>query len=78
MFHLQDYKMTNAGGPLMYLNKRTLKYVVIGTVRGNGYDCRTDTVATFEKTDLGLWNKVSNWVYFIKGVMHHMGEPVCY
>jgi len=67
----------DSGSPLMYLNQRTLKYVVIGTVRGNGYDCRDGTVANFEKTTFGLWNKVSNWVDFTKGVMRAMGEPVC-
>ena len=62
----------------MYLDQRDQRYVVIGTVYGYGYICKLDKVFRLEGSNNGLWNKVSNWVDFIKGVMHDMGEPDCY
>ena len=53
------------------------KYVLIGTVKGGGYDCGGDKVNTLEGSSDGLWNKVSKWVPFIKRVMKDMGETSC-
>jgi hypothetical protein len=65
------------GGPLMYYNKRKASYVLIGTVKGGGYDCHEDKTFTFEKSTNGLWNKVSYWVDWIKKLMDEMGETAC-
>ena len=62
----------------MYLNRRSQRFVLIGTVRGHGYDCREHRVNMFENSNFGVWNKVSHWVNFIKGVMKDLGEPVCW
>ena len=43
----------------MYYNKTTSRYVLIGTVKGGGYDCKTDKVKSSE----GLWNKVSAHIW---------------
>ena len=61
----------------MYYNPSKRSYELIGTVQGSGYDCRTNTVATFENSEDGLWNKVSHWVDWIKGEMQKLGEESC-
>ena len=61
----------------MYLNPATNSYELIGTVQGSGYNCKTDQYIKIEGSSNGLWNKVSNWVNWIREVMEDMGEPVC-
>ena len=60
-----------SGGPLMV--KRQGKYILIGTVFGAGYDCRTGKFITKH----GLNNKVSQWVDWIRWQMFILGETVC-
>jgi len=73
----QDPCSGDSGGPLMFYNKTTSKYVLIGTVSGEGYDCRTDTTSYFERTTDGIWNKVSAHMEWIKKKMDELGETVC-
>jgi len=73
----QDPCSGDSGGPLMYYNKTTFRYVLIGTVHGGGYDCRYDTVSNFEGSDNGLWNKVSAHMEWIKDTMEELGETIC-
>ena len=61
----------------MYYNKKKTSYVLIGTVKGAGYDCRGDKTTLFEQSTNGLWNKVSYWVVWIKKLMDKMGETAC-
>ena len=61
----------------MYFNDTTSTYSIIGTVNGNGYDCRTDTVTTFEGSDNGLWNNVSAHMDWIQETMEKLGQKVC-
>jgi len=73
----QDPCSGDSGGPLMYYNNATSRYVLIGTVQGGGYDCRYDTVATFEGSDNGVWNKVSAHMEWIRDTMEGLGEKIC-
>jgi len=73
----QDPCSGDSGGPLMYQNKVSARYVLIGTVQGHGYDCRTDQVNLFEGSDNGLWNKVSAHMDWIQDTMQRFGENVC-
>merc|ERR1719315_288226 len=73
----QDPCTGDSGGPLMYYNKTTSRYVLIGTVYGAGYDCRTDKVSKFEGSENGVWNKVSAHMEWIKDTMEELGETVC-
>ena len=57
----------------MYYNKTTSRYVLIGTVKGGGYDCKTDEVKSSE----GLWNKVSAHMDWIRETMEGLGEKIC-
>ena len=66
-----------SGGPLMYLDPTSQKYVLIGTLLGYGYRCGEDKVDIFEGSNDGIWNKVSNWVPFIKREMRKQGEKPC-
>ena len=63
------------GGPLIY--SQNGRNVIIGTLQGSGYDCRTDSVLKFEGSKNGLWNQVSVWVDWIKKEMGKMGEKGC-
>ena len=65
------------GGPLMYLDKTTRRYVLIGTLKGQGYSCKYDTVDTFEGSTNGLWNKVSSHMEWIQDTMEELREKVC-
>jgi len=56
----------DSGGPLMYQNITTGKYILIGTVQGGGFNCQTGNVNLFEESDNGIWNKVSyhvDWIH---------------
>ena len=57
----------------MFYNDTISKYVLIGTVFGNGYDCDTDTVSTPE----GVWNRVSAHMEWIQEKMEELGECMC-
>jgi len=67
----------DSGGPLMYWNRRAQHYVLIGTVHGKGYDCTSGKVRKLEGSTNGVWNKVSNWVNYIRWLMRSMGETAC-
>ena len=62
----------------MYFNNASDTFTIIGTVNGNGYDCRTDEVYTFEGSENGLWNKVSAHMVWIQNTMEDLEEKVCY
>ena len=61
----------------MYFDSSSGRYVLIGTVQGGGYDCRHDTVAVFEGSDNGVWNKVSAHMEWILDTMEELGEKTC-
>jgi len=73
----QDPCSGDSGGPLMYLDPSTQSYMLIGTVQGSGYDCRSGETIEVEGSSNGMWNKVSNHVDFVKKVMTEMGETPC-
>merc|ERR1712215_465553 len=56
----------DSGGPLMYKDPKTGRYVIIGTVQGGGYNCGTDKTQTVDGTDNGIWNNVSYWADWVK------------
>jgi len=50
----------DSGGPLMYKTDGPKgRWVVIGTVKGGGFDCRDGTVDAFDGHKEGVWNRVS-------------------
>ena len=53
------------------------KWILIGTVNGGGYDCRTDRKAEIDGSDNGVWNKVSYHVDWIKKTAQELGEILC-
>ena len=61
----------------MFYNETTSRYVLIGTVFGQGYDCRKNYVNKFEGTTDGIWNKVSAHMEWIQRAMEELGEKVC-
>ena len=61
----------------MYYNKTTSRYVLIGTVKGHGYSCKTDKVREYEGSTNGLWNKVSAHMEWIQETMEGLGEKIC-
>ena len=65
------------GGPLMYLNRSSSRYVLIGTVNGFGYDCGTHRVHMFEDQTDGIWNKVSAHMDWIEDNMKQFGQQIC-
>jgi len=73
----QDPCSGDSGGPLMFYNKTTSKYVLIGTVYGKGYNCETGRPGLFERQTDGIWNKVSAHMEWIKKKMEGLGERVC-
>jgi len=73
----QDPCSGDSGGPLMYLNENNSRFSLIGTVNGNGYDCRTGSFNTFEEQTDGMWNKVSEHMEWIKKTMTEFEQPIC-
>ena len=61
----------------MYYNRKKSSYVLIGTVKGGGYDCTDDRTYRWENSTNGVWNKVSYWVDWIKKLITEMGETTC-
>ena len=61
----------------MYYNNASRAFTIIGTVNGNGYDCRENQVYEFEGSRNGLWNKVSFHMRWIQKTMERYGERVC-
>jgi len=57
----QDPCSGDSGGPLMHQtpNSDSSRWVIIGTVRGGGYNCKDGEVNELEGHDDGIWNKVS-------------------
>ena len=62
----------------MYLNISTYQWTVIGTLQGNGYNCRTDRLHHFEGSTNGVWNKVTQHIEWIVNTMESIGELVCH
>jgi len=73
----QDPCSGDSGGPLMYMNEVSGRYVLIGTVQGGGYNCRTDRVNTFDGSDNGVWDKVSAHMEWVQQTMGRLGQNVC-
>ena len=61
----------------MIRNSRTDRFVLIGTVFGQGFNCKTDFVGTFEGQKDGIWNKVSAHMEWIEDNMKQMGQKIC-
>ena len=59
----QDPCAGDSGGPLLY--KDNGRWVVIGTVNGGGYDCRTGILSK-QFDGMGVWNKVTSHLDWIK------------
>jgi len=56
----QDPCAGDSGGPLIYQTPGSGRWVIIGTVYGAGFDCRTGQVqSSLEGHKEGIWNKVS-------------------
>jgi len=55
----QDPCSGDGGGPLMLPARGTERWVIIGTVYGGGYNCKTGKTSKFEGEEVGIWNKVS-------------------
>jgi len=72
----QDPCGSDSGGPLMFYNDKTARYVLIGTVQGEGYDCRTGRVNPMNYGE-GVWNMVSAHMEWIQNKMKELGEKVC-
>ena len=47
---------------------------MVGTIKGNGCDCRTDNVTEFEWSTNGVCNKVSARMEWIKETMEKSGK----
>merc|ERR1712142_1232094 len=63
----------DSGGPLMkMLDSR--KAIIIGTVYGDGYDCRKEKVAKTEGSTNQVWNRVSHWVDWIRDEMKKLNQ----
>ena len=62
----------------MYFNTSVSRYVLIGTVKGAGYDCKTNTVNKFEGSTNALWNKVTAHMDWIKDTLNKLGEKGCW
>ena len=65
------------GGPLMWFNKSSSTFSLIGTVNGNGFDCTRNETIKFENSENGLWNKISAHMVWIEQTMTELGEKVC-
>ena len=61
----------------MYFHRPTSRFVLIGTVQGNGFDCVDGTVTEFEGSPNGVWNKVSAHMEWIRKTMEDLGETGC-
>ena len=61
----------------MYYNRPTSRFVLIGTVGGNGYSCNDDTLSEYEGSTNGVWNKVSAHMEWIQKTMEELGEKTC-
>ena len=66
-----------SGGPLMYFNRSSHRWTIIGTLEGGGYNCATDRVEERAGRKLGFWNKVSAHMPWIQKTMEDLGETVC-
>merc|ERR1712142_112402 len=73
----QDPCSGDSGGSLMYQKETTGRFVLIGTVFGQGFNCKTGGVGRFEGTTDGIWNKVSAHMQWIERNMNQLGELVC-
>ena len=65
------------GGPLMNFNPSSKAFTIIGTLYGGGYNCKTDHVEQFEGYSVGVWNKVSSHMDWIRETVEEFGEKAC-
>merc|ERR1712179_737115 len=66
----QDPCKGDGGGPLMSRTQDSEgqhRWVIIGTLFGAGYDCKTGEKGGLEGTEEGIWNKVSAHTKWILG-----------
>ena len=56
----------------------TIRFTLIGTVVGFGYDCTLGRVSKFENQTDGIWNKVSEHMEWVEKQMKEMDETVCF
>merc|ERR1719315_313692 len=68
----QDPCAGDSGGPLLHQDPTTLRWTIIGTVYGGGYDCRTGNGATGK----GWWNKVTAHLDWINSVLDEDSSTV--
>ena len=61
----------------MYQSKYTGRWVLIGTVYGQGYNCGNERVQRFDGQKDGIWNKVSAHMRWIERKMNQLGGKVC-
>ena len=61
----------------MYFNKARGSYEIIGSLAGGGYSCVRNKVHFFEGSQNGIWNKISNWIGWIKVEMNRYQEEQC-
>ena len=61
----------------MRQNEFSGRWTLVGTVFGQGYDCKKDKDNTFEDSKDGLWNKVSQHMEWIEKEMGLLGQIVC-
>merc|ERR1712142_293859 len=73
----QDPCGGDSGGPLMIRKASSDRFVLIGTLNGQGYICKRDFVSHFEDTTDGTWNKVSAHMGWIERNMNELGQKVC-
>jgi len=66
--NVQDPCSGDSGGPLMWQSAAG-RFILIGTVFGQGYDCRRGKFGSFEGSNDGIWNKVSTHSDWIKRTM---------
>merc|ERR1719394_51498 len=56
----------DSGGPLMYKDPASNRWVIVGTVFGAGFNCRWEYIYPFEGFKEGIWNMVSYHADWIK------------
>jgi len=67
----QDPCAGDSGGPLLHQDPNSLRWMIIGTVWGGGYDCRTGN----GREGSGAWAKVSGHLDWINSII--AGSLVC-
>jgi len=68
----QDPCSGDSGGPLVVKDPDTSKWVILGTVSGSGYNCKTEN-----SNGLGVWNKVTAHLKWINKVLYDDHANMC-